>query len=177
MAEPPLYFLEGHNRFPEDVETLEAGSNFAHNFPRLELGKYIGVVSAPAVTANFEPDLLMLYCNSAQLNLLLLGAAYKDGRDITGKLSGHAACVYSVVPAILSGECHVAIPCYGDRYFAIAGDDEVIFTLPEGEIEDLLIGLRHIEKYGSKLPMGHEMRHEPELPDSYIKIAGILGMR
>jgi len=42
IAEPPQYFLEGHNRFPEDVKTLEAGKNYASDFPRLPAGKYIG---------------------------------------------------------------------------------------------------------------------------------------
>ena len=44
MAEPPQYFLDGYNRFPGSVATLEAGSNWARAFPRLEVGEYIGVV-------------------------------------------------------------------------------------------------------------------------------------
>ena len=39
LGEPPEYFLEGHNRFPEDVESLEAGRHFAEEFPRLESGR------------------------------------------------------------------------------------------------------------------------------------------
>ena len=42
LGEPPDYFLEGHNRFPEDVKALEAGKHYAEEFPRLENGKYIG---------------------------------------------------------------------------------------------------------------------------------------
>ena len=61
LAEPPAYFLEGHYRLPRNVETLEAGSNCAHEFPRLEVGKYIGIASAPLTTANFEPDLVKKY--------------------------------------------------------------------------------------------------------------------
>ena len=126
MAEPPQYFLEGHNRFPQDVESLEVGRNYASDFPRLPTGKYIGVISAPLKTANFEPGLVMLYCDSAQLSLLLLAREYKVGYDLKQSLSSHAACVYSVVPAIQTGECRVAIPCRGDHYFGIAGDDELV---------------------------------------------------
>jgi hypothetical protein len=29
LGEPPEYFLEGHNRYPRDVETLAAGKTYA----------------------------------------------------------------------------------------------------------------------------------------------------
>ena len=176
LAEPPQYFLEGHNRFPEDVETLQAGSNYARNFPRLEVGKYIGIMSGPLTRARFKPDLVMLYGNSAQLSLFLLGREYKDGRDITCRLCSHAACVYAVVPTIQHGECQVAIPCRGEHYMAVAQDDEMIFTVPIQKLEDLLVGLRSISKYGSRLPRDYSMQPKPELADSYMKIGKMIGM-
>ena len=176
IAEPLEYFLEGHNRFPQDVMTLEAGANYAHELPRLESGKYIGVVSAPLMTATFEPDVVVLYCNSAQLSLLLLGRECKDGRNLKCSLSSHAACVYAVVPAIQSGQCQAAVPCRGDRYMALAGDDEIIFTVPKGRLEDLMIGLRYVHETGSRLPRAYSMEHEPEVPPSYAKIGKMLNM-
>lgn len=176
MAEAPPYFLEGHNRFPKDVKTLEAGRNYASDFPRLKAGKYIGVASAPLASANFEPDLVTIYCDSTQLSLLLLGREYKDGHDLKCSLSSHAACVYSVVPVIQIGECQVAVPCRGDRYSAMAADEEMIFSVPIGQLEDLMEGLRYLETTGSKLPRNHRMRREPELQASYMKIARMIGM-
>ncbi len=173
-AEPPQYFLEGHNRFPQDVKDLQAGRNFANDFPRFAVGQYKGIVSSPLTKVNFEPDLVILYCNSAQLNLLLLGREYKDGHDLQCRLSSHAACVYCVVPTIKSGKCQVTVPCRGDRYFALAGENEIIFSVPVNKIEDLLIGLRHVGKYGSRLPRNPQLRREPELPESYIKILAML---
>ena len=175
-AEPPQYFLDGHNRFPQDVKDLEAGKNFVSDFPRLEVGRYQGVVSAPLTTADFVPDLVMIYCDSAQLSLLLLGREYKDGHDLTCHLSSHAACVYSVVPAIQRGECQIAIPCRGDRNGALAGSEEIIFSIPTQKIEGLLAGLRHVEKYGSKLPRSPHMRIEPERPESYVEIYKMMGL-
>ncbi len=173
-VEPPQYFLDGYNRFPKDVKDLTAGRNYAGDFPRLAVGKYKGVVSAPLASVNFMPDLVLLYCNSVQLSLLLLGREYKDGHDLKCSLSSHAACVYSVVPVIENNTCQVAIPCRGDRYFALAGDDEIIFSIPVQEIGDLLAGLRHVEKYGSKLPRSPYMQRQPELPESYLKILKML---
>ncbi len=174
--EAPQYFLDGHNRFPEDVKDLQAGRNYASDFPKLETGKYQGIVSAPLTTVSFVPDLVMIYCDSAQLSLLLLGREYQDGHDLPCHLSSHAACVYSVVPPIQSGEYQVSIPCRGDRYTALAGDDEIIFTIPIAKLEDLLAGLRHVEKYDSKLPRNPRMSIEAELKESYEKIGKMLGM-
>ncbi len=175
-AEPPQYFLEGHNRVPEDVESLEVGKNYAADFPRLPVGKYIGVISAPLMAAKFRPDLVMVYCDSAQLSLLLLAREYKIGYDLKQSLSGHAACVYAVVPAIEAGECRVTIPCRGDHYFGIAGDDELVFTIPTEKLDDLMEGLRFLETTGSKLPKNYSMMREPEFPESYMEIARMIGM-
>lgn len=173
-AEAPQYFLDGHNRFPQDVKDLNAGKNYASDFPRLAAGKYSGVVSAPLTAVPFVPDLVLIYCNSVQLSLLLLGREYMDGHDLKCNLSSHAACVYAVVPSMRNGECSVSIPCRGDRYFAGAGDDEIILSVPTNKLEDLLEGLRHVEKYGSKLPKNLRMMREPQQPESYVKILKML---
>ena len=175
LGEPPEYFLQGYNRYPRDVGTLEAGKHYAQEFPRLEAGKYIGVASAPLRSTNFEPEYVMIYCDSSQLCLLMLGREYKDGYNLKCALSSHAACVYGVVPAILSGQCQVGVPCRGDHYRAMAGDEEMIFTVPKGKLEDLMIGLRHVESTGSKLPQGYGFQPEYPLNDSYKKIAQMMG--
>lgn len=175
LGEPPGYFLKGHNRFPRDVETLEAGKHYAQEFPRLEVGRYIGVVSTPLRTTSFEPDFVVIYCDSAQLNLLLLAREYKEGYDLKCSLSSHAACVYGVVPAAQSGECQVAIPCRGDHYRAMAGDDEIIFTIPRGKLEDLMAGLNYVNSMGSKLPRGYTLHPEYPLMEGYEKIAKMMG--
>jgi uncharacterized protein (DUF169 family) len=175
LGEPPEYFMEGHNRYPRDVETLAVGKTYALEFPRLEVGKYVGIASAPLRTTSFEPDLVMIYCDSSQLCLLLLGREYKEGNNLKCSLSGHAACVYGVIPAVQSGECQVAVPCRGDHYRAMAGDDEMIFTVPRGKLEDLMLGLQRIEATGSKLPQGYAFLPEYPLHEAYKKIAQMMG--
>jgi uncharacterized protein (DUF169 family) len=175
LGKPPDYFMQGHNRYPKDVATQDAGRHYAEEFPRLEVGKYIGIVSAPLNATNFEPDMVMIYCDSAQLCLLLLGREYKEGYNLKCAISGHAACVYGVVPVLQSGECQVSVPCRGDHYRAMAGDEEMIFTVPREKLDDLMLGLRRIEQTGSKLPGGDSVRPEYPLIDSYKKIGEMMG--
>jgi uncharacterized protein (DUF169 family) len=176
FEEPPEYFLQGNNRFPHDVATLESGSHYALEFPRFEAGKYTGIASAPLEKANFEPDVVMIYCDSTQLSLLLLGREYKNGYNLKCNLSSHAACVYGVVPAMKNNDYQVAIPCRGDRYSALAGEEEMIFTIPRNRLEELLEGLRYVDSTGSRLPRGYNLKYEYPLRESYAKMAEMMGM-
>lgn len=175
LAEPPDNFLSGETRYPDGVASLQAGSNWAHEMPRLKPGEFIGIVSAPLKTASFEPDATVIYCNSAQLLKLLLGIAYRDGRDITTVLGGHSACVYSVVPSLLKDECQVSVPCRGDRGYAGAQDDEMIFTAPKSKISELADGLE--QKGTSNLPTRFTMAPEYKLSKSYAEAARLMGQK
>ncbi len=177
LAKPPESFLEGSTDFPERIADLAAARNLAKAFPRLNFGKYAGLVSAPLKTANFQPDLVVIYCNSAQLRYLLAAIKYKEGCLVTSRLDPSAACVQCTVPVLQSGECQVTVPCGGDRKRALAQDDEMIFSVPGGKLEDLILGLRHFDDvgqgYGTFAP---DMRLEYPLPDIYLKVARMMGM-
>jgi hypothetical protein len=58
----------------------------------------------------------------------------------------------------------------------MAGDNEMIFTMPLAKLEDVLTGLRFLETTGSKLPRNYRMKKEPEHAESYFKIARQMGM-
>jgi uncharacterized protein (DUF169 family) len=122
-------FLEGHHRYPDSTKTLAAGARWCQNMPYLPYGKFQGIVSAPIHLCNFYPDLIMMHVDGRMSTYLMIVRNYIDGKDITCKISGHAACVYAIVPPMLNRECHIAIPCKGDRIIAFAQDNEIIFTL------------------------------------------------
>jgi uncharacterized protein (DUF169 family) len=179
MGEPPQEFLNGENRYPGDVESLEAGRRYAEQFPRLETGQYIGVLSAPLGGATFVPDVVTVYCNSEQLVVLLMAGEYKTGENLPTALSGHAACVYGVIPAMQNGTYQVAVPCRGDHITAMAGADEMIFTIPAQKFDEFMVGLRTIvggEGKLTRLPMIHEMKPGAVQPASYAKMAQLMGM-
>ena len=175
LQPPPTYFLKGHNRYPGGVASLEAGAAWAREFPRLPVGRCVGVLSAPLGTASFEPDVAVVYCNSAQLLRFLLAVAYDDGKDLPVVLGGHAACVYAIVPSVLRNRCWVAVPCRGDRGRAGAQDNEVIFSVPKDQIGRVVRGL---EQPGTgAIPTAISMVAEYRLSESYAEIARLMGMK
>ena len=176
LAEAPDFFLEG-KAFLRWLGDLEAAKRLARDFPRLEYGRYIGSVSAPLRSAQFEPDLVVIYCNSNQLRALLSGIKYRDGYTVTSRLDPSGACLQCTVPPMRTGECQVTVPCGGDRANALAQDDEMIFTVPLKSLEDLMLGLNHFEEMGfGYTRLVPQMRPEYPLFDPYVKMRKMVGM-
>lgn len=177
LVKPPDYFLKGHMNFNEENEVqylknLEAAEKNAASLPRFEVGKYVGVVSAPMMGASFIPDLILVYCNSAQITQLVSAAAYSSGQPITSSIGG-GACIRSVVPAVRSGEFQISVPCGGDRRWGLAQDDDMIFSIPAGKMKVLLEGLKEI---GPRYPVNFVVRPSHELPPGHLHTLEILGL-
>jgi uncharacterized protein (DUF169 family) len=177
LAEPPEFFLEGNTFFKFSVGDLNAARNLANAMPRLEPGKYVGVVSAPLSTANFDPDMVIIYCNTNQLRCLLSGVKYKDGYVCKPILDPSNACFQATVPVLQTGECQVTVPCGGDRAHALAQDDEMIFSIPRSRLEDLMLGLRHFDEIDRGYTrFAPDMRPEYPLSDLYLKAGKMVGL-
>lgn len=176
FAPPPEEFLNGENRYPGTAKTQQAGSRWAQQMPRLPVGKYSGILVEPLKTSVFEPDLLIIYCDPTQLTKLLIAVNWIDGNDVNSTLSGHAGCVYAVVPALQTKRFSVTIPCMGDRARAAAQEHELVFSAPWEDASDLLEGLEVMEKNNSLFPIDYNMHLEYDLEDSYRKLGKKVGL-
>jgi len=176
FAERIPYFLEGNHRYPDSVRDLKDAAVWCQNMPYLEYGRYQGIVSAPINTCNFMPDVVVMHVNGMQTSQLLIIKCWIDGRDVHSQLSGHAACVYAVVPSLLKHECMVSIPCKGDRRLALAQDDEILFTLLPEMLPDFVAGTRFLQEHEWGLPMSQEYKEEYDLKPAYAKLGEMLGM-
>jgi len=159
------------------VENMKAARKIAKNFPRLEYGKYIGILSAPLKTASFEPDLVLVYSNTAQLRSMLLAVKYKEGHLVKSEFDPIDSCVYSTVPVILNGQYRITLPDPGEYERAMAEEGEIIFSVPPDKLEELISGLRQLEKI--KLGYTHltmEMRPDFPQPPFYKDLFKMWGL-
>ena len=176
LSKAPQYFLEGNNRFPETAQTLNAGKNWALSFPHFEIGKYKGITFSPLSKTIFEPNLVILYCAPFQLTKIMIAINWIDGKDVYCRLSGHAACVYSIVPTLQNNQFQVTIPCMGDRERAMAQNDELIVSFPIEKLKDLVMGLEALSKINKGLPIKFTQMPEYKLSKKYLKIGKLMGM-
>jgi len=177
LADPPDVFLEGRTAFPRMVSSLEAAKELARTEPRLERGRYIGILSAPLKTTTFKADAAMIYCNSSQLRTILLAVKYQEGQRVESTFDPIDSCVHSLVPVILTGQYRITLPDPGEYQRALATEDEIIFSMPGNKIEGLVSGLRHIEEMGHGYgDFSQEMRPDFAQPEFYTELFRKMGL-
>ncbi len=175
LAEPPDAFLEGKNRYPASAMTPEAAREWVRRMPRLPVNKYIGVLSAPLNKCTFLPDVFIIYCDGAQLTHLMIAKNALDGKDIYAQISGHAGCVYYIVPVIKEKDFKVSSPCKGDRCYTRTQDTEIVFSGPVEKLSELVSAMKYL-KGEWDFPWRLNLHPERSLHDNYAEIGAMMGM-
>ena len=130
------------------IQDTEKADKFFEEFPRLPVGKYQGVLLAPAQEAAFEPDVLLIYTDdNFQLRTLFAAIKYKTGKRLEVLLDPVDSCAYTLIDAMIKKEYTVAIPDPGEQERALSGGNEMMIAVPAEKLPDLLEGLDYLEKW------------------------------
>lgn len=170
FAAPVDYSTDGHACAGIYTETPEAGARSESIVPRLEQGRYRGIVMAPLERTEFEPQVVCVYGNSAQVMRLVQGALYQGGGGLSSISSGRIDCAEIIIRTLLTGEPQYILPCSGDRIFGLTEDDEMIFAMPADGAERLIAGLEGTHKAGIRYPIPKFMRFQPQYPAQYERL-------
>jgi uncharacterized protein (DUF169 family) len=127
---------------------------------RFEYGKYIGILTAPLGKADFEPDAVIIYCDTNQLRIILL-ALETEEKPLVKYNFFPISCSNSVVPVILNGEYWINLPDPGEYARALTIAGEMIFSLPAEKLAGLTVKLRQFGKNES----GFQHEHMMMMPD------------
>jgi uncharacterized protein (DUF169 family) len=159
------------------VEDPEAASGLHTAWPHFEYGKCLGVVSSPLSSAAFEPDVVLIYSNTAQMRTLMMALKYKEGRLVESRFDPIDSCVFSTVPTVLSGDYRLTLPDPGEFERAMAGEDEIILSVPPAKLETLVSGLTHLETIGTGYPRSaRDMRPDFPRPRFYRELFAKWGL-
>lgn len=150
--------------------TREAGARTESATDRLPEGKYAYLVIAPAARADFIPDALVVYGNSAQVMRLVIGALWKRGGALCSSFTGRVDCSDQIIRPLRSDDYQVILPCYGDRVFGHAEDTEMAFSLPGSKMDELIEGLAGTHQGGIRYPIPAFLRYTPEYPEHYAEL-------
>jgi len=148
----------------------DAGAKFEEALAKYDFGEYAWLVAAPLGRANFTPDTVLVYGNSAQILRLLNAALYEKGGSIKSDFSGRGDCTDIVIKGNKTGEPQVILPCYGDRIFGMTADDEMAFTFPFVMREKIVEGLEKTHAGGVRYPVPIYLRFQAEYPKSYQEL-------
>lgn len=167
------YFKEGCTCAGMYTETNEAGARTEASIAKFSWKEYHHIICAPLARSDFEPQVVLVYGNSAQVMMLVVAALYKQGGRITSSFAGRIDCSDSVIHTMQTDQPQVILPCYGDRVFGHTQDHEMAFSFPASYTEGIITGLEGAHKGGVRYPIPTYLRFEPSYPPSYTKLEEI----
>ena len=119
--------------------------------PRVPVGE--AIVAAPLGKEKFEPEVVLIYGNPAQVMMILCGLQKEKYERFQFFFIGEGACADSLAQCYISGKPSLAIPCYGERAMGQVADDEIVIALPPGELKRAVSGMKKLAKIGFKYPI------------------------
>jgi len=148
--------------YVKDLETSKDYSKFMATLQSKKKYSSKGIIIAPLDSGIIEkPDVILIYGNPAQIVLLVQSWAYMEARVVESWAGTGASCIQEVVVPMLENKARYVLPGRGERKHGMAGDDEMVFSLPAGKLEDLLTGLRETSEKGSPYPTLQSLFFEP----------------
>jgi len=132
--------------------TKEEGLKQQKDYPRIPPGG--AIVLAPLTRDKFEPEVLLIYANPAQLMMILCGLQKERYEQFWFSFVGEGACVDSLAQCYVTKKPALSINCYGERAFGSITDDEICLAIPADDLERALSGLKKLHKVGLRYPIG-----------------------
>jgi MtaA/CmuA family methyltransferase len=152
------------------TESKEAGQRSEAAIDKFAPGEYSCLLVAPLERATFEPHVVCVYANPAQVMRLTQAALWKRGGRLTSSFEGRVVCADIIVTTMKTGEPQVILPCSGDRIFGQTQDHEMAFSIPWARMEEIIEGLRGTHQGGIRYPITQFMEYEAKLPSRYMEV-------
>lgn len=164
------HFDQGHCCAGMYTKDAAAGAKTEAAAPCFDFGKYFAMVSGPLSRIDFEPDVVLVFGNPAQVMRLVTGALWESGGYIHSRFSGRTDCADEVIETMQTQKPQVILPCYGDRIFGQTQDHEMAFALPWAMRDSLVSGLEGTHKGGVRYPIPSFMRYTGKFPPAYEEL-------
>ena len=155
LTDVPEVVKDGTFRSIVWTRTREDGQKYEKSIPRLPVGQYEAAVLAPLAYNPFEPEIVLIYANPAQMMLLINSLQFDDYEVMEFFCVGESSCADAIARCYLSGKPFLSIPCYGERRYGHAQDDELVMAVPSGMMEKALNGMEALYKRGIRYPISH----------------------
>ncbi len=149
------YMRDGTFRSIVWTKNRADGKKYENSIPRIPVGKYEAVAMAPLVYNPFDPDIVLIYANPAQMMLLINSLQFEDYEVMQFYCVGETSCSDAIARCYLTGKPSLTIPCYGERRYGHAQDDELVMAIPAGMIDKALSGMEALYRRGIRYPISY----------------------
>jgi uncharacterized protein (DUF169 family) len=153
LAELPPFVTEGDMRSIVWLEKKEDAAHCESVIQRIPFGRYKAVLLAPTAYDPFVPDMVLLYANPAQMSLLVNAIQFDNFERLVFYSVGETSCSDVIGRCFVDRVPALSIPCYGERRFGHAADDELAIGLPVEQCGRILANLEKLFKRGVRYPI------------------------
>ncbi|MEA4926550.1 MAG: DUF169 domain-containing protein [Syntrophomonadaceae bacterium] len=177
--EPNEPYERGEFVHPLYTKDVAAGSVTAAAEVHLDPQTFKHLIVAPLQRADFEPDIIIIYGNAAQIVRCIQGELFNGGGAVQSSFMGRCACgAYITIPYKLK-KCNVVIPGGGERVFALTGDDELAFAIPKEKIQNVVEGIKGTHDSGvARIPTPfYAITTKPAFPACYEELDRYVGIK
>jgi dephospho-CoA kinase len=155
LTDIPDYMKDGSFRSIVWTKSRADGKKFENAIPRLPTGKYEAVAMAPLVYNPFDPDIVLIYANPAQMMLLINSLQFEDYEVMQFYCVGETSCSDAIARCYLNRKPALSIPCYGERRYGHAQDDELVMAIPVEMMDKALSGMEALYRRGIRYPISY----------------------
>jgi len=155
LADTPDYMKDGTFRSIVWTQSRTDAKKYEAAIPRLPLDRYEAVALAPLVYNPFDPDIVLIYANPAQMILLINALQFENYEVMQFFCVGESSCSDVIARCCLDGKPSMSIPCYGERRYGHAQDDELVMAIPAALMDKALRGLEALYKRGIRYPISY----------------------
>jgi dephospho-CoA kinase len=170
LSDLPEFITDGTFRSIVWTKNRADGEKYERSIPRIPVGKYEAVAMAPLVYNPFDPDIVLIYANPAQMMLLINSIQHEKYEVMEFYCVGETSCADAIARCYLSGKPSLTIPCYGERRYGHTQDDELVMAIPAGMMDQALSGMEALYRKGIRYPIsyaGAELDVASAFPASY----------
>ncbi|MBI4302021.1 MAG: DUF169 domain-containing protein [Chloroflexi bacterium] len=153
LVPPSVEELSGRAFASYYLKTLEDAKKQAEATVRIPPDGYEAMVIAPLASEKFDPEVVVVYGNAAQMMFLGYALQWTDYERLQFFFVGEGACADSFAQCYISGKPALAIPCYGERRLGHVQDDELVMAVPANMGEKAVEGLRGLAAVNLKYPI------------------------
>jgi dephospho-CoA kinase len=155
LTDIPDYMKDGTFRSIVWTKSRADARKYEAEIPRLPTGKYKAVAMAPLVYNPFDPDIVLIYANPAQMMLLINSLQFENYEVMQFYCVGESSCSDAIARCYLKRKPALSIPCYGERRYGHAQDDEMVMAIPAEMMDKALNGMEALYRRGIRYPISY----------------------
>jgi len=155
LSDIPDYMKDGTFRSIVWTKSRADAKKYESEIPRLPAGKYEAVAMAPLVYNPFDPDIVLIYANPAQMMLLINSLQFENYDVMQFYCVGESSCSDAIARCYLKRQPALSIPCYGERRYGHAQDDELVMAIPAEMMDKALNGMEALYRRGIRYPISY----------------------